>query len=624
MRSQLSVSLKQKLSTLSRSPSAPSLSISPTTAKAKLRSVIPTSWKRHGGEGLNSQEYGRERLQEVISRLIFQAGVDFETRPMVVIAASALPDPDEVSYDLLLTRILAYLDLYVESDYTLVFLAAGGRYAPSWNWVWKVYRSQLSRKYRKNLKKLYIVHPSFFSKMLFSLAGAIISPKFFQKIQYCNTLSDLACHVPLTQIDIPPAVYQENLKHEAGITLPIKPLTSHFGVPLEELMGIHGEKGDVPRVVRDCVIYLRKSGMEQIGLFRRSPLSTTLNQVKAAYDRGHPINLETYNEPHLAAVLLKKFFRDLPTPIFPEECYSIIRRCPPPNHQDGDLACIAYIRESILPALNGYCAVFVLSYVLNLLHEVSLRADVNKMDAHNLAIVFTPNLLKSTNPMRDAQMCAIPEGPALFLGDQGNSVSRVAGHTTVGSIIKCCIQHYYEIFDETPDRSEAKALSTDTSGARPVSADGDSDGDSDDTMLVMHVGSLQGASSSSPRAPPSAWTAWTSQPNFTSGAGLSYLNTTELPQSPSSTSGLAARSFATGDASGAFPSIRKSRSTISIEKGSGPVAAVGRRKGSIRVHSGGTLGKSVGSAVEAWGVTASGFFSPPGTTPARGNGDTAR
>lgn len=34
------------------------------------------------------------------------------------------------------------------------------------------------------------------------------SPKFFAKIQYIRTLSELAEHVPLTQIDIAPAVYQ--------------------------------------------------------------------------------------------------------------------------------------------------------------------------------------------------------------------------------------------------------------------------------------------------------------------------------------------------------------------------------------------------------------------------------
>ena len=43
--------------------------------------------------------------------------------------------------------------LTVEADYSVVFLAAGGRHHPGWPWIWKAYRS-LSRKYRKNLKKL--------------------------------------------------------------------------------------------------------------------------------------------------------------------------------------------------------------------------------------------------------------------------------------------------------------------------------------------------------------------------------------------------------------------------------------------------------------------------------------
>ena len=74
--------------------------------------------------------------------------------------------------------------------------------------------------------------------------------------------------------------------------------------------------------------------------------------------------METYDDVHIAAVLLKKFFRDLPTPIFPEESYPAIRRCPPPSDEDGDLACIMHIREHVLPGLGSYSAVIVLSYVL--------------------------------------------------------------------------------------------------------------------------------------------------------------------------------------------------------------------------------------------------------------------
>lgn len=98
---------------------------------------------------------------------------------------------------------------------------------------------------------------------------------------YIDTLSDLAHHVPLTQIDIPPAVYQyvsvafrprtglkqvvrENLKHETQINMPIPIRASVFGVPLEELMGCEGEKGGIPRVIKDSIQYIRESGESKV------------------------------------------------------------------------------------------------------------------------------------------------------------------------------------------------------------------------------------------------------------------------------------------------------------------------------------------------------------------------
>ena len=134
-------------------------------------------------------------------------------------------------------------------------------HTPSWNWVWKAYRS-LNRKYRKNLKQLvrnmtlllrmltkeyldstsYILHssPKVSASMIYCqiihirierkccfpwpapLSGLLLlytsiysqnsniscSPKFFQKLIYITTLSELAQYVPLTQIDVPPAVYR--------------------------------------------------------------------------------------------------------------------------------------------------------------------------------------------------------------------------------------------------------------------------------------------------------------------------------------------------------------------------------------------------------------------------------
>ena len=85
--------------------------------------------------------------------------------------------------------------------------------------------------------------------------------------------------------------------------MPVPSRADLFGVPLEEIMGYNGEKGSIPRVVRDSILFLRARGMsffsliiavplltllglEEEGLFRRSASEAMIKQVKSAYDRG--------------------------------------------------------------------------------------------------------------------------------------------------------------------------------------------------------------------------------------------------------------------------------------------------------------------------------------------------
>ncbi|CAE7161417.1 unnamed protein product [Rhizoctonia solani] len=316
-----------------------------------------------------------------------------------------------------------------------------------------------------------------------------------------------------------PAVYNENLKHERSITLPSTvPSSLTFGVPLEQLMGPDGEASPVPRVIRDCVEYLRSEGplglnLEVEGLFRRSPNVGVLRGVREAYDRGNQVTLAQYYDPHIAAVLIKKFLRDLPEPIFSGSLYPVIAKCPPstgwgvdglsgppsskltpngapnlaasngtPNgvhgrgHKrvgseaematvggwgEGD-ACVEYIREVLLPAMGWGCRVVLLGYIFHLLHDVSLRSSANRMDAHNLALCIAPNLVRSSDPIRDVKMCAVP-GAASMTGGTWNSPGapptslgpRKAGSTTLGDIVRVCIERYFEIFEDVPDRGDA-------------------------------------------------------------------------------------------------------------------------------------------------------------------------
>ena len=81
------------------------------------------------------------------------------------------------------------------------------------------------------------------------------------------------------------------------------------------------------------------------------------------HPEGHVVSLETFGDPHLAAVLLKKYLHDLPEPVFPEKLYPIIRKCPVPTEEPGDVSAILYIRESLLPELPP-CVYILLSSVL--------------------------------------------------------------------------------------------------------------------------------------------------------------------------------------------------------------------------------------------------------------------
>lgn len=85
--------------------------------------------------------------------------------------------------------------------------------------------------------------------------------------------------------------------------------------------------------------------------------------MKEAYDRGQVVSLDSFDDPHLAAVLLKMYLRDLPEPLFPEPLYPVIQQCPVPTEDPSDWSAVLYIRESLFPALPR-CNYILFSYIL--------------------------------------------------------------------------------------------------------------------------------------------------------------------------------------------------------------------------------------------------------------------
>lgn len=73
-------SLKQRLAALSIASSSPSSSFGADIPKSPSRRKFNTLWtKRNANESTEEEQATRDRTQEVMSKVIFQAGVDYES-----------------------------------------------------------------------------------------------------------------------------------------------------------------------------------------------------------------------------------------------------------------------------------------------------------------------------------------------------------------------------------------------------------------------------------------------------------------------------------------------------------------------------------------------------------------
>uniref|UniRef100_A0A2K5LN94 Rho GTPase activating protein 8 n=1 Tax=Cercocebus atys TaxID=9531 RepID=A0A2K5LN94_CERAT len=357
------------------------------------------------------------------------AGDDRFGRRVVTFSCCRMPPSHELDHQRLLEYLKYTLDQYVENDYTIVYFHYGlnSRNKPSLGWLQSAYKefdrkdgdltvwprlvsnSRLKRfshlslqkywdyRYKKNLKALYVVHPTSFIKVLWNIFKPLISHKFGKKVIYFNYLSELHEHLKYDQLIIPPEVlrYDEKLQslHEGRMPPPTKtppprpPLpTQQFGVSLQYLKDKNqGEL--IPPVLRFTVTYLREKGLRTEGLFRRSASVQTVREIQRLYNQGKPVNFDDYGDIHIPAVILKTFLRELPQPLLTFQAYEQILgiTCVESSLR---VTCCRQILQS-LPEHNYV----VLRYLMGFLHTVSQESIFNKMNSSNLACVFGLNLV---------------------------------------------------------------------------------------------------------------------------------------------------------------------------------------------------------------------------------------
>ncbi|TNN29387.1 Rho GTPase-activating protein 1 [Liparis tanakae] len=256
----------------------------------------------------------------------------------------------------------------------------------------------VSSRYKKNIKALYIVHPTMFIKTLLILFKPIISFKFGRKINYVSYLSELEAVVKSEQLITPARVREYDNKLRASLKPsaqpPLSPLHSPplpnqvFGVPLALLSQRNPDGDQVPQVMRDTIGFLSAQGLDIEGIFRRSANVTLVRDVQLRYNSGEAVNFTEMEDIHLAAVILKTFLRELPEPLLTFQLYNDVVNFSCTASLDNQAASMKTLVES-LPEENATS----LRYLVTFLAQVSANSEVNKMTNSNLAVVFGPNLL---------------------------------------------------------------------------------------------------------------------------------------------------------------------------------------------------------------------------------------
>lgn len=328
-------------------------------------------------------------------RIVDIKGDDSVGRKIIVVYACKLPPYKEINHSLLLNYLIHTLDKYVEQDYSLIYFHYGlnSKNKPSLSWIVQAYKA-FDRKYKKNLKALYLVHPTGFLKIVSQIFRPLISAKFGRKLNYINTLSELNDVVSLDQLDIPKEVREYDRKIGGNFSsvldnavLPNLP-TQQFGVTLQFIKQNYGVS--IPPVMRQCIEYLdQPDALETEGIFRRSANVLKIKHLKEIANLGETLS---FNDPHEAAVLLKTFLRELKEPLLTFELYEEIVHFQSWS-KDEMLRQVQILVMEKLPEDNY----IVLKYVTGFLSRVMERQDLNKMSAQNLAVVFGPNLVWSEN-----------------------------------------------------------------------------------------------------------------------------------------------------------------------------------------------------------------------------------
>ena len=172
---------------------------------------------------------------------------------------------------------------------------------------------------------------------------------------------------------------------------------SVFGISLSELFDNCGSP--VPYLVIQCIEYLKSTESLCLeGIFRVSGKKDLVENLIVDFQSPSdivPLH-ECVDDPHIVSSMMKRFYRDLPEPLFTFsaslDVYKMLQEIPQSQEKERINGMCKILKR--LPPINSLNARFLFEF----LNVTTLFAEESKMTFNNLAIVWGPNLFRVADP----------------------------------------------------------------------------------------------------------------------------------------------------------------------------------------------------------------------------------
>jgi len=307
--------------------------------------------------------------------------------------------------------------------------------------IYKYYK-MLPREYKKNLLHLYIVHPNFLMRSFFEIGVRwFVSDKFYKKLHFIKTISELQGAVGTNAVQFPPLLIQNedeefNFMSDKVVESAQKSHTKKNPADSAQvlkhapsLVDLFDPALGTTRLIDRCCNFIRSSpeGLKRNSIFRMSGDNVILSAVRRRMASGNvahylkiyvgaddpllvaenetpkaagakadssftPANI-VIDDVDTAANVLKVSLRMWSEPVISMEHYSrLIAATAVYNDTKNEEVWCEAIREITSTMLLEHQA--VLEHLMRYLAEVTMESAANNMDAENLARIFSPTLFQ--------------------------------------------------------------------------------------------------------------------------------------------------------------------------------------------------------------------------------------